>query len=101
MLRPYKNGLFMLAVAACAGLGMPPAQAGTIYLNGLMVGAGNATVSVKSFQERKFSTTIKQEYDFSCGSAALATLLTFSYQKPVGESDGFASLFLNGGHPEN
>jgi uncharacterized protein len=100
MLRPYKNGLFMLAVAACAGLGMPCAQAGQIYLNGQTIGAGNATISVKSFQERKFSTTIKQEYDFSCGSAALATLLTFSYQKPVVESDVFASMFLNGNQAE-
>jgi predicted double-glycine peptidase len=100
MLRPYKDGLFILAVAACAGLGTPRAHAGQIYLNGLTVGSGNATVSVKSFQERKFSTTIKQEYDFSCGSAALATLLTFSYQKPVVESDVFASMFLNGNQLE-
>jgi predicted double-glycine peptidase len=96
MPRPYRAGLFALAVAACAGLGMPRAHAGQIYLNGLTIGAGQATFNVPSFQERKFSTTIKQEYDFSCGSAALATLLTFSYQKPVVESDIFASMFLNG-----
>ena len=100
MPRPRKSGLFMLAVAVCTGLAMPRAQAGQIYLNGLTIGAGNATVSVQSFQERKFSTTIKQEYDFSCGSAALATLLTFSYQKPVVESDVFSSMFLNGDQPQ-
>jgi uncharacterized protein len=99
MPRPTKAGLFILAVATCAGLGSLRAQAGQIYLNGLTVGAGNATVSVPSFQERKFSTTIKQKYDFSCGSAALATLLTFSYQRPVVESDVFASMFLNGDRP--
>jgi predicted double-glycine peptidase len=86
----------MLAVAACAGLGAPCAQAGQIYLNGLATGAGTATIHVQSFQERKFSSTIKQKYDFSCGSAALATLLTFSYEKPTAESDIFTSMFLNG-----
>lgn len=96
---PYKTGIFMLAVAACAVLGVPPARAGQIFLNGLAVGAGNATIGIRSFQERKFSTTVKQKYDFSCGSAALATLLTFSYQKPSDEADVFASMFLNGDRP--
>ena len=72
------------------------AYAGEVQLNGLTIGAGFSSVNIQSFQARKFSTTIKQEYDFSCGSAALATLLTFSYHIPSSEADVFSSMFRNG-----
>jgi predicted double-glycine peptidase len=80
-------------------LGILNAQAGQIFLNGLAVGGGNLDINVLSFQERKFKTTVKQEYDFSCGSAALATLLTFTYHKPSTETEVFTSMFLNGDQP--
>ena len=75
--------LFLIAFVVSPWVCLPAARAGDVYLNGLAVGAGSMKVSVQSFQGRKFSTTVKQEYDFSCGSAALATLLTFSYHQPT------------------
>jgi predicted double-glycine peptidase len=48
---------------------------------------------VTSQKEARFKTTLKQRYDFSCGSAALATLLTFHYADPVGEEDIFQSMY--------
>lgn len=83
-------------VLTCASLEIPPVHAGQISFNGLAVGSGNAYVHVQSFQERKFSTTIKQKYDFSCGSAALATLLLFTYHMPTTETSVFIDMFLNG-----
>lgn len=77
-------------------LGIQGAHAGQINFNGLTVGAGNANIGVQSFQERKFSTTIKQQYDFSCGSAALATLLRYTYHQPATESSIFIDMFLHG-----
>jgi uncharacterized protein len=94
-----KVGLFVFAMASGIWLGTSSVHAGQIYLNGLETGAGTATVNVQSFQSRKFSTTIHQAYDFSCGSAALATLLTFTYHKPITEGDVFTSMFLNGDQP--
>jgi len=80
----------------CVFLGTSGAHAGQISFNGLSVGSGNADVHIQSFQERKFSTTIKQKYDFSCGSAALATLLLFTYHMPATETSVFVDMFLNG-----
>lgn len=77
----------------CAGA---PAQAGSIYINGIPVGGAAITVRPESFQERKFRTVIAQQRDFSCGSAALATLLTYSYDAPTSEQEVFASMFENG-----
>jgi predicted double-glycine peptidase len=66
-----------------------------IELNGFSVG-GNYTVPVVSFNERKFSTIYKQKYDFSCGSAALASLLTFHYDDNINEKNVFIDMFQNG-----
>jgi len=81
-------------------LGPASASAGQVVLNGLAVGSTAADISVQSFQDRKFSTTIKQEYDFSCGSAALATLLLYTYHIPATETSVFAGMYLNGNQKE-
>lgn len=87
-------GAAMLLGLAAGSVG--PAHAGEVYLNGMAMGAGFASVPVESFQEQKFKTTIHQEYDFSCGSAALATLLTYSYDIPSTEQTVFLSMFKHG-----
>lgn len=46
--------------------------------------------------ERAFSTTVRQQYDFSCGSAAVATLLTHHYGSPVSESAVFQAMYESG-----
>ena len=73
-----------------------PATAGSLYLDGVGLGGGAASMNVESFQEQKFRVTVGQEHDFSCGSAALATLLTHNYKTPVSEHDVFQSMFENG-----
>jgi predicted double-glycine peptidase len=55
-----------------------------------------ATVPVTSLKEIKFRKTTRQQFDFSCGSAALATLLTYHYDTPVTEKEVFEKMFLTG-----
>lgn len=55
-----------------------------------------ATVPVTSLKEIKFRSTTRQQFDFSCGSAALATLLTYHYGTPVSEKEVFEKMFLSG-----
>lgn len=61
----------------------------------MVFGASGGDFSVKatSQKEARFKTTRKQQYDFSCGSAALATLLTFHYEKPVREEEIFKAMY--------
>lgn len=75
-----------------------PALAGSMYLDlGAGVGGGGAmSLNVQSFQEQKYQATIAQEHDFSCGSAALATLLSYNYGIPVSETAVFNDMILNG-----
>ncbi|MGY3266498.1 C39 family peptidase [Lysobacter sp. HA35] len=54
------------------------------------------SVPVTSLKEARFRTTVRQQYDFSCGSAAAATLLTFQYGHPVSEAEVFQQMFSTG-----
>lgn len=57
---------------------------------------GNFFVKVKSVKELRFRTVLKQQFDFSCGSAALATLLAYHYEDKVSEQDVFKEMFDKG-----
>ncbi|AXL53266.1 peptidase C39 [Paraburkholderia caffeinilytica] len=54
------------------------------------------TLHVTSLKEARFKRTIRQQFDFSCGSAALATLLTYQYDSPVSEQQVFTEMFEHG-----
>jgi predicted double-glycine peptidase len=51
---------------------------------------------VASFKELRMSRVVKQNYDFSCGSAAVATLLTYSYDMPTTEQQAFEKMYAVG-----
>jgi predicted double-glycine peptidase len=59
-------------------------------------GGGVYNVPIKSLVERKFEHVVRQQYDFSCGSAALATLLTFHYADPTSEQKAFGQMYEAG-----
>lgn len=61
-----------------------------------VAGGANFSVQGKSFAERRFNTVYRQQFDFSCGSAALASLLTFHYDDVVGERSVFIDMFEHG-----
>ena len=53
-------------------------------------------VPVASIKQLRFQSTLRQQYDFSCGSAALATLLTYHYGIAVSEQAVFEQMFRHG-----
>lgn len=79
--------LLALALLATPSL----AQAGSVLVPG--ASGGGVRVNVKSMKEARFRKTVRQKYDFSCGSAALATLLTFHYEDPITEQEVFDKMF--------
>ncbi len=70
------------------------ALASTLELSG--IGGGRYRVNVSSLKEARFKSTTRQQFDFSCGSAALATLLTYHYDYPVTEQAVFEQMFEKG-----
>ena len=73
-----------------------PSQA--IELSG--IGGARLDVPVASLQQLRFRSTLRQQFDFSCGSAAVATLLTHHYGHPVTEQLVFEQMYLRGNQPK-
>lgn len=71
-----------------------PAQSASVDVR-LPHGAGYG-MKVTSLKEARFKTTVRQRYDFSCGSAATATLLTYQYGHRVSEADVFSKMYTKG-----
>ena len=82
----------MLGLTGCAGQLKP---ANPLFL-GSSSTLGDFRVGVASLQARKFNTVVHQQYDFSCGSAALATLLRYHYGLPRSETDVFTGMWREG-----
>lgn len=74
------------------------AFAGAAIAGDVTVTAGGvlARVPVKTFADRKTETVIRQKFDFSCGSAAVATLLTYHYGVETSETDAFKAMWAVG-----
>jgi predicted double-glycine peptidase len=83
--------------------------AGALWLTGAadVARAGDVNVSqggflmsfnapVTSLKERRFQTIIRQKYDYSCGSAAIAAFLTYHYERPVDEETVFRAMYEAG-----
>lgn len=87
--------LAVCAAALCA-LGIAPAQA-QVRMHG--EGGGHYNVAVMSWRDIPFRTVVRQQYDYSCGSAAVATLLRYHYGLPVTEAEVFESMFERGDQP--
>lgn len=82
-------GLLLVGFAS----GAAPARAG----DALLPGAGTIfQVPVKSMNEIRFQSVVQQRYDFSCGSAAVATLLTYHYDRPTTEDEVFRAMWRVG-----
>lgn len=86
--RPLTTALVAaLATVLVAG----PARAADLPLS-----AGPVSLRVKSIKEARYLSTVRQQFDFSCGSAALATLLTYHYGYAVTEQQAFGEMFQRG-----
>src|SRR3990172_9869222 len=85
----------LLALTLILSSAVTLAVAGTTVIPGTG-GAASFAVPVTSMTESRWDTVIRQKYDYSCGSAALATLLTFHYNPPVGEDEVFREMFAYG-----
>lgn len=57
---------------------------------------GAYRLPITSMKGARFRAMIRQQYDFSCGSAALSTLLTYHYGYKVTEEAVFTEMYNSG-----
>ncbi len=60
------------------------------------MGGGDYAIPVVSVRQARLMGTLLQQYDFSCGSAAVATLLTHHYGMPITEREVFEHMYATG-----
>ncbi|HET7085541.1 MAG TPA: C39 family peptidase [Rhizomicrobium sp.] len=83
--------------AVCMLLAALPAQrarAGALTLGNS--DTGNFILHQVSFAEMPFRTVVRQQFDYSCGSAALATLLRYHYGRDASEATVFQAMYAAG-----
>ena len=88
------RGLVQLGALAL-GLALAPVCASAGEVMATNVG-GVFGVPVVSMKEMRTRSVVQQEYDFSCGAAAVATLLTHHYGDPTPEQAVFRSMYEKG-----
>jgi uncharacterized protein len=89
-----RQALIGMSLAAVLAVAATPAPAGDVSLSQGVGGTMN--VRVTSFKERPFRTVVRQEFDNSCGSAAVATLLTYHFERPTTEHEAFVAMWEAG-----
>ena len=82
---------FCVLFAGLAGTGPAGGGEARFYSSGVPF-----SVPVTSVKEARFKTVIKQKFDYSCGSAAVATLLTYHYDRPTTEVEVFRAMWEKG-----
>ena len=89
-----------LAIAAAASLWLGGCQStidpGPVGFAAAVGAVGDFQIPVQSFEDRRFATVVRQRYDFSCGSAALATLLRYHYGRGEAEESAFRGMWAKG-----
>jgi predicted double-glycine peptidase len=86
----------LLAAAALLVTGCAPQVDGRPHFVGTAGVVGDYSVPLQSVEARRFTGVIQQKYDFSCGSAALATLLRYHYDFDVREEIAFRGMWASG-----
>mgnify|MGYP003633448100 CR=1 FL=1 len=81
-LKLLRNGLLVILVSLSAS-----AIAGNMLIGGIVPGAGLISKNIVSMRELHFVDMVPQHTDFSCGAAALATILKYAYDRDVTEAE--------------
>lgn len=91
---PYLNLAQIFLFICCVLVLSPAAQAAFFNIDDGTGGTYN--VKTKSFVDLRYYHILRQHTDFSCGSAALASLLTFHYRHPSNEQAVIKVMYENG-----
>ncbi len=87
-----RTAILILALSLCG-----PVHAAQMAFAGLPDG-GLLFKNVESVRERKFSNLVEQKTDFSCGAAALATILRQAYWLDVDEEHVIKGMLTTSDH---
>ncbi|MDX1549892.1 MAG: C39 family peptidase [Lysobacter spongiicola] len=77
--------LLLAVVASCSALASLPALAAEVGFSGVLPNGALYTQPVESMREQRFKYLVRQQTDYSCGAASLATILRYAYHLDADE----------------
>src|SRR5262245_60130380 len=92
----WRSAFWRLARGALVAGVLPFASAPCVAQVVINSSGDTYSLRVMSYRDIPFRTTVRQRYDYSCGSAAVATLLRYHYGRDIGEEEIFKSMYLLG-----
>ena len=101
-MRPIPLALMLLALlSGCATQPEAPAALSgnpkvNLTISPQLTGGAAIAPRVTDLRSRRFHRIVRQQFDFSCGSAALATLLTYHYGMPISEEEILREMIARG-----
>lgn len=92
-LKAFTFSVFLIVLSSTTAQAVP--------FDGSIMGTGGVqSRDVLSMQGRKYHNLIRQETDFSCGAAALATIMKYAYKLEVDEHKVLQGLFAVSDHEQ-
>lgn len=93
----HRNRLRVLTASAflAAGIVIDPAGAAEIGFSGVLPNGAVYTAPVESMAEQRFRHLVRQQTDYSCGAASLATLLKYAYHLEADEAMVIEGMLRN------
>ena len=92
LVRNHRRSLLAVAVASLAGCATTPSGPSPLWLGQVSQGATTQDVAPKSWKELKFTNLVRQQTDFSCGAAAMATIFKYAYGKRTTEQQVLVNM---------
>jgi predicted double-glycine peptidase len=83
-------------IAAGTAIALAAVCASTAAAAQVRLPESSAVVQVMTWRDIPFRSVVRQQYDYSCGSAALATLLTYGYGVKTSEAETFTAMYAAG-----
>ncbi|MEM8786388.1 MAG: peptidase C39, partial [Pseudomonadota bacterium] len=95
-LRFVSAGLLPLAAALMLGLAAP-AQASEAQSSEARfeVNGTRLSVPIKTWKDLRDQNVVRQQLDYSCGAAAMATLMTYGIGRPTSEAEVIAAMITD------
>jgi uncharacterized protein len=86
----------MLAILASSIPGKCDPLPPEVPMGGVLPGGSAIFPHITTFKDQKYRNMVRQIWDFSCGAAALATVLKYAYGMDVSENQVFRAMYSVG-----
>lgn len=88
MSRPLPSSLApaLLLATLLSAFAVPQARAADVAFSGVLPNGALYTTPVQSMREARYANLVRQQTDYSCGAASLATILRYAYHLDADEN---------------